>query len=187
MTTARPVPYDLELHVITAWNGSGTPIVFSSRETCEELLSIYDNFRADSNMPWVYNRGAVNGDKILDMFKNGLRPWKVYLNDEIKVISVRPVPLHHVTLTLVTERYDSGAPMYLEIWAANKEAALAHTTNLLSTSDKLKLLCNVDPEWRAESLGVHSTAPPDVPQRTPPQPTQVNIPGFGNVLDLNAL
>jgi len=224
------IPYDTDLYVLTAWNGAGTPIVFSSQEACDEFIAMYDNFRADHIMPWVYGRGAANGDRISDLFKNGLRPWKVYLSHELKIVSIKAIPLQHIELKLVTARYEHGAPRYLEIWAANKDFAAVHTNNLLS-GDKIKLLTDVDIEWTFEGWAAAQgfKAAPPVPEvkglqdevdffsdeqkdkaaeslrketagheprhtareepsepRRAPQP-QVNIPGFGKVLDLNTL
>lgn len=148
MTAERPIDYDVELYVVTAWNGAGTPVVFSSKENCEQTLALYEALNKDASMPWTYDRGAVNGDRILDLFLNGLRPWKVTLGADLKVLSCRIIPLHHITLKLVTERYDAGgAPRCLEVWAPTRDTALAHTNNMLTTNDKVKLLYDLDKEW----------------------------------------
>ena len=205
ISTHRPVPYDTDLQVVTAWNGAGTPIVFGSKETCEQLLEMYEAFRAEVNFPWVYERGAINGDKVLDLFYQGLRPWKVYLSDDLKIKNVKPIPLHHVTLKIVTERYGSGAPRSLEIWSATRESARDHVNTMLDTKDRTKLLLGVDAEWvagyeapakevnfyteeqidrieeltKAEHYAVKPTPPPAAPPMV--------IPGFGSVLDLSQL
>jgi hypothetical protein len=226
------IPYDADLYVITSWNGAGTPIVFSSKESCEALLSAYDKLKAESNAPWVYDRAAISGDRVLDLFNNGLLPWKVYLSQELEVISCRSIPLHHIALRLVVERYDSGAPRTLEVWAANKDFALVHTRNMLTTSDRVKLLHDMDEEWALDhwlkeqgyKKSVPAPAPPqglqdevdffsdeqkdkaaellqketaghqprhgvrEEPSKPHPVPQpQVNIPGFGTVINLNAL
>jgi len=174
------IPYDTELYVVTSWNGAGTPIVFSSKEACEATISAYDTFRANNVMPWVYDREAVNGDRILDLFRNGVRPWRVYLSTELKIVSIRAIPLHHVTLKMVTERYSNGAPRYLEIWAADKGFAEVHVNNLLQTSDRVKLLLDIDTEWTFEAWAkeqgyVPTYGKPGVQPNTPGLEDEVNF------------
>lgn len=147
MTAERPISYDLEMQVITSWNGAGTPLVFSSRENCEAALSLYEELNKDASMPWTYARGAVNGDRVLDLFTNGLRPWKVTLSADLQVMSCRIIPIHHIALKLVTERYEFGAPRTLEVWAPTREFALQHTNRMLQTEDRVKLLHDMNQEW----------------------------------------
>lgn len=147
MSTERPIPYNLELFVVTAWNGAGTPLVFSSKENCERALNLYESLNKEANLPWTYDRAAVNGDRILDLFINGLRPWKITLGADLALLSCRLIPIHHITLKLVLERYEGGAPRVLEVWAADRDAALVHTKSMLTTDDKVKLLYDLDTEW----------------------------------------
>lgn len=204
------IPYDTDLRVVTSWNGAGTPIVFSSREACERMLSVYDSIRADNSMPWIYERQAVNGDRVLDLLSTGLRPFKVYLSNDLSVISCREMPIHHISLILVVERYDSGAPRILEVWAANKEFAVRHTNNMLNTNDRVKLLHDMNEQWSFDAW-VKAQSAPQVPDEVnfysdeqlakaassleketgakpkPSTPVTTVIPGFGAVIDLRTL
>jgi|SRR5215204_1000390 len=182
--------YEPEMWVVAAWNGSGTAMVFSSRDAFEKMMTDYEDFRVAYSLPWLHGKEAVNGDHVLLMYELGLRPWKVALGPEGGVLSVSALPLHHIKLELVLARYKSGTPRLLEVWAESQEYAAFYTYDMLMWQGQELPDISQDVQFNmedhnatAEHTAQHETEAPVPAPRTAP----VVIPGFGSVVDLGSL
>lgn len=182
-------PYDADYYVITAWNGAGTALVFSSKESYERMLDEYEQYREAFSLPWLHAKAAVNGDHVLGAWDAGLRPWIVTLIVDGGVSNVKPKPLHHVTLELIQQRFKNGAPRVLEVWAPNEQHAKMFALDVMSRGNTPEAdpgaEVSFDRDVEPEPATVPEPAPAPAP-RSAKAPSGF-IPGFGNVVPLDQL
>jgi len=193
-----------EYTVISAWNGSGTALVFTSVDARDELLDLYEEFRREYSLPWINHKDAVKGEDVLEMWKLGYRLFNVLISQEGVPRHAKVVPLHHISSHPVAERYSDGNVRLLQVWAQDKEAAVQYAADMLAKENAPAegLLADVDfgcsnyePIDTSEIVvpyigprrAVGSTN--DVLKKATKKAVQNNappviIPGFGQVIDL---
>ena len=179
--------HEADAWAISVWNGAGVVITCESAEQCEELLELYEPMRLAHNFPWVHSKPAVQGTQVIGLLQNGLYPWQVSVLPEGGLGTVKPVPLHRISLQLVVARYLTGQPRLLEVWAGSQLHAEIYAMDMLKMHHTvLDPAENVDFENEAVQEAVERRQEDEKVKRSTP-PVLQEIPGFGKIADITKL